>query len=75
MEENLEQMRTRVVEIVKAAYEKSLTLKQSIAVEMKEGNDIVSAVDKFMEEQIVGGLKKFYPEHNFLGEESCHWKT
>ena len=38
-------------------------------IEKKELNDIATFTDRFMEESIVDGIKKRYPEHKFIGEE------
>ena len=59
----------RVVSIVKKAYRKANRLKSENIVENKELNDVVSSVDRFMETEIIAGLKRFYPEHGFIGEE------
>lgn len=41
-----------------------------IRVEEKERNDFVTNIDRASEEEIVGQLKRAYPEDNILGEES-----
>lgn len=38
-------------------------------IEKKELNDIATFTDRFMEQAIVDGIKKRYPEHKFIGEE------
>ena len=41
-----------------------------IAVEKKRANDFVTAVDKASEKAIIDEIKKAYPAHRFIGEES-----
>lgn len=38
-------------------------------IEKKELNDIATFTDRFMEQEIVAGIKKRYPDHKFIGEE------
>ena len=41
-----------------------------LTIESKELNDFVSEVDRTVEADIIGALKRAYPDHGFLGEES-----
>jgi myo-inositol-1(or 4)-monophosphatase len=41
-----------------------------LTIENKAANDFVSEVDKFAEEAIIDEIKKAFPEHSILGEES-----
>ena len=41
-----------------------------LTVESKEFNDFVSEVDRAAETEIIGALKRAYPDHGFQGEES-----
>lgn len=50
--------------------ERSFERLDIIAVEQKGRNDYVSEVDRKSEQEIIYQLKKAYPEHGFLGEES-----
>lgn len=50
--------------------EKSLQHRDRIVIEEKSQNDYVTEVDKAVEKEIIYHLKRAYPEHNFLGEES-----
>lgn len=59
----------RVIQIVKNSYEQSKKL-ESLNINKKERNDIVTDVDIFMEKNIIQGLTKFYPTHSFNAEES-----
>ncbi len=43
-----------------------------IKVQKKEPNDYVTDIDKAAERAIISTLKKAYPDHGFLGEESGH---
>ena len=43
-----------------------------IKVQKKEANDYVTEIDKASERAIIATLKKAYPDHGFLGEESGH---
>jgi myo-inositol-1(or 4)-monophosphatase len=45
---------------------------ESLQVMQKGKHDYVSQVDKAAEEIIIDTIKKAYPQHNFLGEESGH---
>ena len=42
----------------------------SIAVQTKDRNDFVSEVDRQAEQEIIGVLRKAYPDHAILAEES-----
>ncbi len=46
-----------------------------LQIENKDKNDFVSEVDRSAEEIIIGTLKKAYPTHTFLGEESGKHKA
>jgi len=41
-----------------------------LTIESKELNDFVSEVDRTVENEIISSLKRAYPDHGFLGEES-----
>ena len=41
-----------------------------LTIESKEMNDFVSEVDRAAEAEIIGALKRAYPDHGFQGEES-----
>jgi myo-inositol-1(or 4)-monophosphatase len=43
---------------------------ERVAVRSKDANDFVSDVDVEAEQEIIRGLRKTYPDHAFLGEES-----
>ncbi len=43
---------------------------ESLDVESKGANDFVTSVDRAIEETIINGLRKRYPKHGFLAEES-----
>lgn len=53
-------------EMIYRAYEQVDT----IEVESKGANDFVTQVDRASEQRIIEGLRKRYPRHSFLGEES-----
>ncbi len=61
---------------IKAAYEAGNIIARSadridqLQIESKDKNDFVSEVDRAAEASIIGILKKAYPEHAFLGEET-----
>ena len=60
----------RAIQVTKEAYARAKRHKNVVeGVQGKEGRDIVSEVDKFMERELVKGLKRFYPNHTFIGEE------
>lgn len=63
----------RVVEIINNTYEQSKEL-LSLNVSKKEGNDIVTDVDLFIEKNIIEKLSKYYPNHSFNAEESGEQK-
>ena len=44
----------------------------SLAVQTKDRNDFVSEVDRQAEQEIIGILRKAYPDHGVLAEESGH---
>ena len=44
----------------------------SLAVQTKDVNDFVSEVDRQAEQEIIGILRKAYPDHGVLAEESGH---
>lgn len=64
---NLELATKRVVEIIKKYYNQTTGVNN---ISKKEGNDIVTDVDVFMEQNIIAELSKFYPTHSFFAEES-----
>ncbi len=65
---NLDVLYKQVVKIVRKAYKKSCKIKEN-KVENKELNDIVTLVDKTMENEITEQLSRLYPTHSFYGEE------
>lgn len=69
---NLELAVKRVVEIIKKYYNQTTGANK---ISKKEGNDIVTDVDLFMEQNIIAELSKFYPTHSFFAEESGETKN
>jgi len=65
---------------IKAAYEAGDIIARSadridqLQIENKDKNDFVSEIDRAAEATIIGILKKAYPDHDFLGEESGEHK-
>ena len=61
---------------IKAAYEAGDIIARSadridqLQIENKDKNDFVTEIDRAAEDTIIGILKKAYPDHAFLGEES-----
>ena len=61
---------------IKAAYEAGDIIARSadridqLQIENKDKNDFVTEIDRAAEDTIIGILKKAYPDHSFLGEES-----
>jgi myo-inositol-1(or 4)-monophosphatase len=61
---------------IKAAHEAGDIIARSadridqLQIENKDKNDFVSEIDRSAEDTIIGILKKAYPDHAFLGEES-----
>ncbi|MFK8030729.1 MAG: inositol monophosphatase family protein [Gammaproteobacteria bacterium] len=49
---------------------RSMNRVHNLKVETKGKNDFVTDVDKFVEAKIIESIKKSYPHHSFLGEES-----
>jgi myo-inositol-1(or 4)-monophosphatase len=49
---------------------KSLQQRDHLTIETKSPNDFVSEVDRSAEEEIIQTIRKFYPNHAILGEES-----
>ncbi|MEM7081234.1 MAG: inositol monophosphatase family protein [Pseudomonadota bacterium] len=49
---------------------RSMNRLHNLTVQSKGRNDYVTEVDKFVEARIIEVIKKSYPHHNFLGEES-----
>ena len=47
---------------------------EQLQIENKDRNDFVTEVDRTAEETIIGILRKAYPDHSFLGEESGEHK-
>lgn len=60
----IEKIKEKVLQI----YDNSKNIKE-IAIANKEGNDIVTAVDVFMEENIIQMIKEWFPEHSIYSEE------
>lgn len=52
--------------------ERALDRLDLVAIEEKGRNDFVSEIDKKAEQEVLYHLKKAYPDHGFLGEESGH---
>lgn len=61
---------------IKAAHEAGDIIARSadridqLQIENKDKNDFVSEIDRAAEDTIIGILKKAYPDHSFIGEES-----
>ena len=61
---------------IKAAHEAGDIIARSadridqLQIENKDKNDFVSKIDRAAEDTIIGILKKSYPDHSFIGEES-----
>lgn len=61
---------------IKAAHEAGDIIARSadridqLQIENKDKNDFVSEIDRAAEDTIIGILKKSYPDHSFIGEES-----
>lgn len=68
---NLELALERVTSIIKTYYNQTTGVNN---ISKKEGNDIVTNVDLFMEQNIVKELSKLYPSHSFFAEESGETK-
>ncbi len=66
--EELLKLHEYLVKEVKAAYKDALRLNTN-EVDKKEGNDIATFTDRYMEERIVKSIRKLYPDHKFIGEE------
>ena len=60
----IEDMKEKILKI----YEDSKKIK-NIDVENKEGNDIVTAIDLYMEKNIIKVIKEMFPEHSIYSEE------
>lgn len=58
----------KLKEVVVNSYEESKKI-GDLRIENKELNDIVTAVDIFMEKQIVSKVKEWFPEHSIYSEE------
>lgn len=58
----------KLKEKVLKIYEESKNIKD-IAIKNKEKNDIVTAVDVFMENEIIKIIKEWFPEHSIYSEE------
>jgi len=65
---------------IKAAYEAGDIIARSadridqLQIEHKDKNDFVTEIDRSAEDAIIGILKRAYPDHAFLGEESGEHK-
>lgn len=66
----INKLKERVLEI----YNKSKDIKE-VAVRNKEGNDIVTTIDLYMEKQIIKTIKQFFPEHSIYSEECGEYKN
>ena len=53
---------------IRSAYRDALE-KNTHEVDKKEGNDIATFTDRYMEERIVDAIRARYPDHRFIGEE------
>ena len=60
----IEEMQKKVLQI----YNESRKIKE-IDIKNKEGNDIVTAIDLYMEKNIISLIKKWFPEHSIYSEE------
>lgn len=60
----IEYLKEKVLEI----YKDSKEIKD-IEVNKKEGNDIVTAIDLYMEKKIIETIKEYFPEHSIYSEE------
>lgn len=60
----IEKMKEKIFQI----YNDSKNIKE-IAIKNKEGNDIVTAVDVYMEKNIIEMIKEWFPEHSIYSEE------
>jgi len=49
---------------------RSLNRLESLTVSSKERNDFVTEVDRAAEQEIIGSIRRLYPQHAFLAEES-----
>ncbi len=49
---------------------RSMNRLESLQVTSKGRNDFVTEVDKAAEAEIIGHIRKLYPKHSFLAEES-----
>ena len=60
----IKDLKEKILEI----YENSKKIK-NINIENKEGNDIVTAIDLYMEKNIIKVIKEMFPEHSIYSEE------
>jgi myo-inositol-1(or 4)-monophosphatase len=51
---------------------RSMNRLESLQIESKGRNDFVTEVDRAAEREIIAHIRKLYPRHSFLGEESGH---
>ncbi|TLY79181.1 MAG: inositol monophosphatase, partial [Gammaproteobacteria bacterium] len=49
---------------------RSLNRLESLTVSSKGRNDFVTEVDRAAEQEIIGSIRRLYPQHAFLAEES-----
>ena len=66
----LEKLTEKIFQI----YEEAKNIKE-LAIKNKEGNDIVTEVDMFMEKNIIEMIKEYFPEHSIYSEESGEEKN
>ncbi len=57
-----------LVPLVTGIYQKAAQYRVT-GIEKKELNDIATFTDRFMEQEIISGIRKKYPQHSFIGEE------
>ncbi len=54
---------------------RSMNRLESLQITSKGRNDFVTEIDKAAEAEIIGLIKKHYPKHSFLAEESGEPRT
>jgi len=63
---------TLASELAVTAGQLALKMQCDISIDYKQGNQIVTDSDKACQEIILAGIKKAYPHHGFIGEESAN---
>lgn len=66
--EDLHQLYDYLLPLVTAAYREASQYRVQ-GIEKKELNDIATFTDRFMEQAIVEGIRRHFPDHTFIGEE------